>query len=401
MKIITDSKIIDDFLERRIDQVIPNKKELRKRLLSRKRLRLYMGIDPTSPKLHIGHLVGSLVLKQFQDLGHEVILLMGDFTATIGDPSGKDKTRQPLTLEQVHQNMKTYQEQLKNILNFSGENPVVIKQNSSWLKEIKFDEVLQLAMSFTAQQMLERDMFQKRLKEGKPISLHELFYPVMVTKDAIEMGVDLELGGSDQLFNMSVGRSLIKTLNGIDKLAVTFPLLVDDQGKKIGKTEGNSIDVADQPEQLFGQIMSTGDGAIMPFFRLITSIPTDELVDLEKQLKTKPMELKKRLAWEVVKMLHSQETADKSQSYFETTVQQKEAPEDIQTISLSSPQITPMELCRLSGIGKSNSQIKRLILQGGVTLDGTKLSDPNQEITVKDGDVVKLGKLNFRRIMIK
>jgi tyrosyl-tRNA synthetase len=397
-QVITDPNIVDDFLSRRINEVIPSKDELRSRLLSGKRLKIYQGFDPTSPNLHIGHLVGILTLKMFQDLGHEVIFLIGDFTATIGDPSGKDKTRVPLTFEQVKQNAQTYKDQVKKILNFEGENPVQVRFNSEWLSQMKLDEVLQFAMNFTAQQMIERDMFQKRLEDGKPISLHEFLYPVLVTKDALALDVDIELGGSDQLFNMSVGRHLIKSISGKNKLAVTTNLLADASGKKIGKTEGNAINIANQPEELFGQIMSLPDDAISPCLNLITLISTQEIKDIESQIKDNPMLAKKKLAWEVVKMLNTKNKADKAQQHFEKTVQGRETPQDILEINVNG--VTDASDIALShALVASKSEFRRLIEQNGIKINGQVIKDPYLKISKNNsGDIIQVGKRRFIKI---
>jgi len=400
--IITDPTIIDDFLTRRINKVIPNKDELRKRLLSGKRLRLYQGFDPSSANLHIGHLVGLLALKTFQDLGHEVIFLIGDFTATIGDPSGKDKTRVPLTLEQTRINAQSYQDQVKTILKFDGDNPAQLKFNSEWLKEVKLEETLQLAMGFTVQQMIEREMFQRRLKENKPSSLHEFLYPVLVTKDALAMDVDIEMGGFDQLFNMSVGRHVIKSVSGKDKLAVTTPILADANGVKIGKTAGNAIDIANPPEQLFGQIMSLPDEAIMPCFKLITLVPTSTLTDIEQQIQNNPMETKKELAWEIVKMVQGEEKADFAKDYFEKTVQSRAVPEEIATFEISKLSQTEPDIVTLlveTGLAPSKSHGRRLIEQGAVEIDNQAISDPNKLIVPQPNQIIRAGKRNYRKLI--
>lgn len=398
----TNSQIIDDFINRRINEVIPGKEELRKRLLSGKRLRIYQGFDPSSANLHIGHLVGLLALKTFQDLGHEVIFLIGDFTATIGDPSGKNTTRKPLTLEQTRINAQSYQDQVKTILKFDGENPALLKFNSNWLKEVNLEEALQLSMGFTVQQMIERDMFQARLKEGKPISLHEFLYPVLVTKDAIAMEVDIEMGGFDQLFNMSVGRHLIKSISGKDKIAVTTPLLADSKGVKIGKTAGNAINIANPPEQLFGQIMSLSDEAIMPCFKLATLVPTPLLTDIEQRTHINPMETKKQLAWEMVKMLQGETKANFAKEHFEKTVQGGAIPESINEFPItkfSSHNLSSISILRESGLSQSNSHSRRLIEQGAVSIDDQMIIDPNQLIEVKSGQIIKAGKRSYVKLV--
>lgn len=398
----TNSQIIDDFINRRINEVIPGKEELRKKLLSGQRLRIYQGFDPSSANLHIGHLVGLLALKTFQDLGHEVIFLIGDFTATIGDPSGKDTTRKPLTLEQTRINAQSYQDQVKTILKFDGENPASLKFNSNWLKGVNLEEALQLAMGFTVQQMIERDMFQARLKEGKPISLHEFLYPVLVTKDAIAMEVDIEMGGFDQLFNMSVGRHLIKSISGKDKIAVTTPLLADSKGVKIGKTAGNAINIANPPEQLFGQIMSLSDEAIMPCFKLATLVPTPLLTDIEQRTHINPMETKKQLAWEMVKMLQGETKANFAKEHFEKTVQGGAIPESINEFPItkfSSHNLSSISILRESGLSQSNSHSRRLIEQGAVSIDDQTIIDPNQLIEVKSGQIIKAGKRSYVKLV--
>ena len=393
--IVTDQSIITDLLERRINEAIPSKEELQKRLLSGRRLRIYQGFDPTSPNLHIGHLVGILTLKAFQDLGHEVIFLIGDFTATIGDPTGKDKTRVPLTAEKVQENAQTYQNQIKSVLKFDGDNPAQLRFNSEWLRLMQMEEVLKLAMGFTAQQMLERDMFQKRLAEGKPISLHEFLYPVLVTKDALALDVDIELGGSDQLFNMSVGRHVIKSLSRKDKMAITTNLLTDSSGRKIGKTEGNAVNISDTPENLFGQIMSLPDDAIMPCFRLITLVPTEQLTQIKEEVQKEPLKQKKHLAWEVVKMLHSEEVANDAQQHFEKTVQAGELPEDIPTFEAGKLSQNPLEVTEMLvevGLTQSKSEARRLVEQGAVRVNGDTITDRKAKVTLSPETVIQAGK---------
>ncbi|NMB56991.1 tyrosine--tRNA ligase [Candidatus Beckwithbacteria bacterium] len=398
-QIITDEKIINDLLDRRIEQAIPGKEELKRLLLSGKKLKIYQGFDPSSANLHIGHIVGILVLKILHDLGHEVIFLIGDFTATIGDPTGKDKARIPLTIEKTRENAKTYQEQVKSILSFEGENPVSMRFNSEWLAGMNMTEVLQFAMNFTAQQILERDMYQKRLKEGKPISLHEFLYPVLVTKDAISLDVDIEMGGTDQIFNMSVGRHLIKALTGKDKLTMAVPLLTDTNGKKFGKSEGNAINIVEKAENLFGQIMSLTDEAIMPCFRLITLIPTEKL-PTEEEIKNNPMEQKKKLAWELVKMLHDENTANLAQEHFEKTVQADETPENMPEYKIEQgSKKNLIDFLAETNLTISKSEAKRLVEQNAVKIDGQIMTNPKQEIELKAGMILKVGKRKWLKLV--
>jgi len=396
----TNPTMIDDFLSRRIADVIPTKEVLKQTLLSEQRLRIYQGFDPSSPNLHIGHLVGLLALKTFQDLGHEVIFLIGDFTGMIGDPSGKLQSRKLLTKEVIEQNAKTYQDQASLILNFSGENPVQLKFNSTWNKDLKFDEVIKLATHFTVQQMIERDMFQARIKSNQEIFLNEFLYPLVQGFDSVAMDVDLEVGGQDQLFNMLAGRKLVKEMNNKEKLVVCTPLLVDGEGKKIGKTEGNAINIANPPEQLFGQIMSLPDSAIMPCFKLATLVPTTTLTDIEQKTQTSPMETKKQLAWEIVKMLHGEDKADFGRDHFERTVQGGGVPEEIPTFDITKLSNTEMNIVTLlveTGLAPSKSHARRLVEQGAVRVDEQNISDVNYKISLKPEQVIRAGK----RIYIK
>lgn len=393
-------KPIDELLTRRVDKILPSKDSLKKLLESGKKIRLYQGFDPSRPNLHIGHLVGLLQLKAFQDLGHEVIFLIGDFTGMIGDPTDKSATRPKLTREEVTQNAKTYQDQAGHILRFSGDNPAQMKFNSEWLDKLSFADVIELSSNFTVQQMIERDMFQERLKNNQPIFLHEFLYPLMVTYDALAMEVDLEVGGSDQLFNMSVGRRYLKDQINKDKFVLTTKLLTDSEGRKIGKTTGNAVNLFGKPEDAYGQIMAFPDDAIINAFTLATTVPMDEMDAIKKQVQTDPMSAKKRLAFEVVSLCHGVGESKKAQSHFESTVQNKEAPEEISIVSIKPGSHTLFEICQLSEIGDSNSHIKRTITQGGVEFDGQKITDPNHVVDIKGGETLKFGKRIFRQIKL-
>ena len=274
-----------NLLNRAVEDVIV-REELAKRLEKGERLRVYHGIDPTGPLLHIGHAVTLRKLRQFQDLGHEVILLIGDFTAQIGDPTGRTTERVPLTPEQVKENAKNYQKQAAKILDFkSKENPVQVRFNSDWLAKLSFKEVVQLAMQFTVQQMIERDMFQVRLKDNKPIGLHEFLYPLMQGYDSVAMDVDLEVGGSDQLFNMLAGRDLIRNLKNKSKCVLTTPLLEGLDGRKMSKTYGNFVAVTDEPNDMFGKVMSLRDELITRYFEICTDVSKMEINKIADEMK--------------------------------------------------------------------------------------------------------------------
>jgi tyrosyl-tRNA synthetase len=358
---------IDELLTRGVETIIPSKKALEDVLRSGKKLRLYQGFDPTSPELHIGHLVGLRKLRQWQDLGHEVIFLLGDFTATVGDPTGKDKTRPMISEEQVARNAQTYKEQASKVLRFDGENPVLIKRNSEWLSKLSFLELAQLASKLTVQQVIERDMFQNRLKSGADVAISEFFYPLMQGYDSVAMDVDLEIGGNDQLFNMMTGRDLMHKIKQKDKFVMTTPLLADSNGKKIGKSEGNAIALTKPASEMFGMIMQLDDSVITKCFEYITTVPLGKVSEVDTRLKSgeNPMILKKELAYQIVTELHSKEAADKAREEFEDTFQKGEISEDlIQEVKAGPGKITD-RLVEV-GIVASKSEAKRLEEQGAI-----------------------------------
>lgn len=391
---------IEELITRRVQQVLPTREGLEALLRSGKKIKLYQGFDPSSPNLHIGHLVGLLQLKMFQDLGHEVIFLIGDFTGMIGDPTDKSATRAKLTREQVMENAKTYKEQAGRILRFEGENAATMKFNSEWLDKLTFAELIELSSNFTIQQFSERDMFQERLKNNKPIFLHEFLYPLMVTYDAIAMQVDLELGGNDQLFNMSVGRPLVKTMTGKDKFVMTTKLLTDGDGRKIGKTTGNAINLFGDAGDLFGAIMSQPDSIIIPGFEMATTLPHDEIERIKSQVNEEPMRLKKRLAFEVVKLCQGEDMAMSAQSHFESVFQGQGSTDSINEIMVDACEGTVLSILETLKLGDSNADRKRLLRDGAVSINDAKITDPNAPYAPNDGDIIKYGKHAFYKISL-
>jgi tyrosyl-tRNA synthetase len=389
---------ISELLTRRVNDILPSKSELESLLRSGKKIKLYQGFDPSKPNLHIGHLVGLLQLKMFQDLGHEVIFLIGDFTGVIGDPTDKRAARTTLTFEEVKENAQTYKEQAGKILRFEGENAARIEYNSTWLSKLSFADIVELSSHFTIQQLLERDMFQDRLKHNKPIYLHEFLYPLMVSCDAIALKVDLEIGGNDQLFNMTVGRHLVKDKTGINKFALTTKLLTDKEGNKIGKTSGNAINLFDPPQDLYGQLMSLSDGVVINAFRLATMVPLTEIDTYSNQMSSDPMAVKKALAYTIVSMIHGEDHARAAKTHFETTIQAKEVPADVPVVTISANPIRLLELIKAAGVGESSSQIKRVIEQGGLEYNGQKMVDFTHIISPQTGDVIKYGKRQYIKI---
>ncbi len=283
-----DENKIKETLERGVENVYPSKEALVKVLKSGRRLRIYNGIDPTG-KLHIGHGVILNKLRQLQDLGHEIIILIGDFTGMVGDPTDKLATRKPLTRKRVLDNAKNYKKLIGKILDLKKTK---FKFNSEWLGKMTFTELIKLASEFTVQRLLERDMFEKRIKEGKPIHLHEFLYPLMQGYDSVAMNVDMEIGGNDQTFNMLAGRDLIKALKNKEKFVLTTKLLEDPTGKKMGKTEGNVVNLSDEPKEMFGKVMSITDGLIIPYFENCTRMDMAKIREYKKQLEDQDIYLK-------------------------------------------------------------------------------------------------------------
>ena len=373
IKVKTDQKIIDRILNKAVEQVLPSKKVLEKLLKSNRRLNIYQGFDPTAPTLHIGHTVMMRKLEDFRKLGHNVTFLVGDFTARIGDPSDKSSTRQKLTKEEVEENMKLYVDQASKIIDINNKkNPVNIKYNSEWLEKLNFGDILELTYEFTVQQMLKRDMFRKRLKEGKPIHISEFMYPVMQGYDAVMMETDVELGGNDQLFNMLAGRDMIKNHLKKEKFVIAGKLLTTNDGSKMGKTTGNMVTMDDTPNDIYGKIMASEDNLIIPSFEILTSMELEDVKKVEIRLNSgeNPMILKKELALLVTSEITSPKEAKKAQEYFEGVFQKKEMSEDIPEVHITENSIKLNELIFSVKLADSKSKARRLVEQGAVKING-------------------------------
>lgn len=392
---------IDEVLTRGVEKIYPSRKALEKVLRSGKKIKLYQGFDPSMPNLHLGNMVGILRLRQFQDLGHEVIFLVGDFTGMIGDPTDKTSVRPQLTRKQVLENSKNWKQQAGKILNFSGKNPAKLLYNSQWLSKLSFEELLNLSRHLTYQQIVKREMFRKRQKEGKDIYLHEFLYPLMQGYDGMAMDVDLEIGGSDQMFNMLVGRDLMHKLKGKEKFVLTTKLLVDAKGEKAGKTAGNALFLNATPVNMYGGIMSFPDETIIPGFELLTQVPLQLIESMEKEMKASkvnPMDLKKQLAFEIVKMLYSEKDAKNAEKEFERVFQKKKLPAKAKEIRIKNKELNIVDLLMKAKLVNSRSEAKRLISQGGVDINGLPITDFQLSITIKEGIVIRSGKNRFVRV---
>jgi len=398
-KVITDEKQIDEVLNRGVEMIYPTKEELKKKLMSGEQIKLYCGFDPTGPDLHIGHGNQIRKLAQFQKLGHEVVFLIGDFTAMIGDPTDKTAARQQLTKKQVMENLKGYQDQAGTILKFKGDNSAKVMFNSKWLSDLNFAEVLELASKFTVQRMLERDMFEKRIDEGKPIYVHEFMYPLMQGYDSVAMNVDLELGGSDQTFNMLAGRDLMKSLKDKEKFVLTLKLLVDPTGKKMGKTEGNMITLTDSAENIFGKVMSWPDEMLLLAFEICTDWPMTDIDKMSKDLKSgaNPRDYKLQLAQAIVEIYKGEKEALQAKDNFINVFQKKKKPDEVEKWQVKTSNL--IEILTETGLAASNSEAKRVVKQCGVKINDKVVNDINFELG-KGEHIIQKGKRHFIKVKI-
>jgi len=391
----TDPTKIEELLTRGVEKIYPSKESLKEVLLSGKKLKLYQGFDPTGDKLHIGHMVSLRKHRQWQDMGHEVIFLVGDGTGQAGDPTGKKKTREKFfTGEELRANAKDYLDQAKKVVRFDGPNPIQILYNGDWLNKLTLVDILGIAQNFSVQQLIERDMFQERLKAGESINLREFLYPLLQGYDSVAMDVDLELGGSDQTFNMLAGRTLLKAMKGKEKFVMTTPLLSDSRGVKIGKSEGNVIALTDTPDDLFGKIMSLGDDAIIPIFTLLTDTPQEEIDSFD--VNRNPLELKKRAARLVVSQLYSEKRATEAEVNFGKTFSDGEIPENIETISGEDGMLGDVLVAK--GIVESKTDFKRLVSEGAVVNMDTHTTIVDWNSKAVPGSY-KIGKKRFVKIV--
>jgi tyrosyl-tRNA synthetase len=457
--VVVEEETIKEFLERGVENVYPNLGALEGALESGKKLRAYLGIDPTGPTLHMGHVIPLKKLRDLQQMGHEVILLIGDFTAMIGDPTDKTAARVRQTREQVLDNCKLYKDQASKFLSFTGPNPAKLMFNSAWLGKMTFSDVVELAAHFTVQQMSERDMFEKRMRgtvvcgncgteiilpkptytftdkntgrqawqwenpqlicpkckkeippeihgdkgwrdfvPPRPVYLHEFLYPLMQGYDSVAMDVDIEVGGNDQTFNMLAGRTLLKEIKHKEKYVLATTLLEDDAGKKMGKTEGNMLALIDSAEDMYGKVMSWTDGMILPGFRLCTDVEPGEIERIEDLMKKggNPVEFKHRLAKEIVKFLKSPEDADAARDQFNRVHKSHEAPVEMPTLKIKKS-ASLVDVLVDAKLVTSKTDARHQIEQGGVKVDGRVVKDTN--IIVRPGSIIQKGKRHFVKLV--
>ncbi|PRX21669.1 tyrosyl-tRNA synthetase [Orenia metallireducens] len=406
MEIAEQLKII----KRGIDEMIGEEdlvKKLKKSKEEGKALKVKLGLDPTAPDIHLGHTVVLQKLKQFQDLGHEIILLIGDFTGRIGDPTGKSKARTQLTEEEVKENARTYEEQIFKILD-PKKTKVVF--NSQWFGEMSFSDAIQLSSNYTVARMLEREDFSKRYSNNQPISIHEFFYPILQGYDSVAIEADVELGGTDQRFNLLAGRNLQKEYGQEAQAIIMMPLLEGLDGvDKMSKSKGNYIGINEAPSEMFGKAMSMPDELITRYFELLTDISLEELNKIKEGLANgdlHPMKMKKKVAREIINKYYDEDTAHAAQEEFERVFKEGDTPDEIPEVELATSDLEDgklwiVKLVAATGLVDSNSEARRMIKQGAVSIDDKRYDKMNLDIEVKDGMVIKVGKRRFAKIILK
>jgi tyrosyl-tRNA synthetase len=398
MKIITDAGKVEKLLSLGVSDVIV-REEARKKLLSGKPLRVKLGIDPTGADLHLGHMVVVQKLREFQELGHQIILLFGNFTGQIGDPTGKSETRTMRTQADLEKNAEHYLKQVSGLLDVSA---IEVRWNAEWLAPLSFADVVTLASQFTVAQMLERDMFQERIKKDLPISMHEFFYPLMQGYDSVALKADFELGGTDQTFNMLAGRTLQKAYGQEPQSVMSVPILVGTDGvKKMGKTTGNYIGVSEKAEDIYGKTMSIPDEVILTYFELAARVSKEEWLSVKARLAggENPRDLKMELARKIVEIYHGEEAASSAEENFRNTVQNKELPSDIEEVSLSQKEWKLVDLIFELGLAATKSKARQLVEGAGVKWGGEKILDVNFEVVLGGEPVLlQVGKREFRRV---
>ncbi len=377
-----------------------NQEDLLSKLERKKQLRVKLGVDPSRPDLHLGHAVVLFKLRQFQELGHKVILIIGDFTAQIGDPSGRDSTRPMLSEEEVRQNAKSYQEQAFKILD---KNNTEIRFNSEWLSKMSFKDVIKLASKYTVARMLERDDFSKRYSSNIPISIAEFLYPLAQAYDSVAIQADVELGGTDQYFNLLVGRKIQEEVGQEPQVVMTMPIIEGTDGKmKMSKSYGNYIAFNDAPFDMYGKLMSIPDELIIKYMRLLTNLPENEIDQYEKLIHSKsinPRDVKMKLAFEITSFFHGPEQAKNAENEFVKIFRRKELPSEMPVVVLDKDDVELVELLVKLQIVSSKSEARRIIAQGGVRLDDEKITDIYAKISVDREKILRVGKRQFFKLV--
>jgi tyrosyl-tRNA synthetase len=366
-----------------------------------RQLRIKLGLDPTSPDIHLGHTVVLRKMRQFQDLGHRAVLIIGDYTARIGDPSGQDTTRPMLSPEEIEKNAKTYFDQAGKILDTSKEK-LEVRYNSEWLAGLNLADIIKLTSNMTVARMLERDTFELRHKKGDPIGIHEFLYPLMQGYDSVMIKSDVELGGTDQTFNNLVGRDLQRTYGQTPQVVVTMPILVGLDGKeKMSKSKGNYIGVTDEPNDMFGKVMSISDDMMENYFTLLTDLETKKISELIDAAKTHPKEAKVLLGKTIVTQFYDKAAAESAAVEFDKVFAQGHLPEEIPEVVVPATPCSTTKILVQTLLVPSSSEAKRMIRQSAVSIDGKKITDPNAEVTPAHGMIVQVGKRRVAKVIVE
>lgn len=395
-KIITDDEKIKEILERGVEDILV-KDSLREKLKSGRELRVKLGFDPTGSKIHIGRAIVLRKLRKFQELGHKVVFIIGDFTARIGDPSDKLEKRPMLTEEKIKENLKDYKKQVGKIIDLSKAE---FHYNSEWLKKLNFKEVSELAESFTVQQMLARRNFKERFEKGEEISVREFLYPLLQGYDSVQVKADVELGGFDQLFNLKAGREIQKHFNQKEQDVLTTEMLQGTDGRKMSTSWGNVINIIDEPKEMFGKIMSIIDELITKYFLLCTDYPEEKIEKIKKEMKSgklNPRDAKLELAFEIAKIYHGEKEAGKAKEEWIRVFSKKERPEE--TIKIKAKEMNLTDFLFENKLVKSKSEARRLIEQGGIKINAEMKKEAEEKIKFRKGDLIKIGKKKFAEII--
>ncbi len=364
-----------------------------------RQLRIKLGLDPTSPDIHLGHTVVLRKMRQFQDLGHKAVLIIGDYTARIGDPTGQNSTRPILSPDQIEQNAKTYFEQAGKILDTSEEK-LEIRHNGEWLAKLTLIELIQIAAKKTVAQMLQRDTFKKRLAADIDVYTHEFLYPLMQGYDSVMVKSDVELGGTDQTFNNLVGRDIQKAYDQPPQIVITMPILVGLDGtEKMSKSKANYIGVTDEPNNMFGKVMSISDDLMENYFTLLTDEPSERIAELIDPARTHPKEAKVLLGKTIVAQFYDRAASDAAAAHFDQVFAQKQLPDEIPEIEIAAEPVTAAKLLLACKLVSTGGEAKRMIKQGGASIDGQKLTDPNAQISPKNEMIVRVGKRKFAKLI--
>ncbi|OGC61279.1 tyrosine--tRNA ligase [candidate division WWE3 bacterium RIFCSPLOWO2_01_FULL_53_14] len=379
---------LSELLSRGVEKIYPSREVLEK-VLGQKKIRLYLGIDPTGSRLHLGHTIPLRKLQEFANLGHEAILLIGTGTVLVGDPSQRAGAREQIGEDEIQKNIATWRKQAEKILDFSK---VQIKQNGDWLLKLTMKDLIKISANISAVQLFKRDMFQERLQRGDTVWAHEILYPLLQGYDSVVLDADLEIGGTDQTFNMLIGRELMQKMRGKEKFVLTVPMILGTDGKQMSKTSGNCVWLEDEPSEMYGKLMALPDEQVNSYLELATDLSPAELAQSQK---LDPLAKKKLLSAAVVKMYHGDEKSRQAQKEFESVFSKGGVPEDAPVWKLTDLKKNLLEILVGRGVVKSKSEVRRLLDQGGITLNDRKLTDP--ETTLEKG-VLKVGKRTFIKI---